>query len=102
YHLAERSHVLIDQLGIAATLKDAFLEVFLALCQPNCLIIVDGNFNFDNLGVDGYNKIAVPKADGKYPTVMAASIIAKVHRDNVMQTLHATYPNYDWQNNMGY
>ena len=101
-HIAERSNHTIDQFGLAATLKDAYVEVFKTLYQDDCLIISDGNLKFDNLGVDGYDKISVVKADAKFPTVMAASILAKVRRDQIMHQYHDLYPNYDFLNNVGY
>ena len=42
------------------------------------------------------------KGDALSLSIAAASIIAKVSRDNIMQTLAQTYPAYDWENNAGY
>ena len=35
-------------------------------------------------------------------SIAAASIIAKVYRDNYMQELSIQEPGYDWDHNMGY
>lgn len=102
YHLAERSNTQIDEMGVAAALKDAYVECFHALYQSDSLIIIDGILKFDNLGVDAYDKQSVIKADAKYPAVMAASIIAKTYRDDLMHKLHYKYPNYGWDHNVGY
>lgn len=102
YHLAERSSQEIDKVGVAVALKDAYVECFKALYEKESLIISDGILKFDGLGVDDYDKISVIKADTKFPTVMAASIIAKVYRDDKMHILHNTYPNYGWDSNVGY
>ena len=45
---------------------------------------------------------AEPKADGKYPCVMAASIIAKVCRDNIMLDYDKKYPEYGYAGHKGY
>ena len=45
---------------------------------------------------------AEPKADGKYPCVMAASILAKVYRDNIMEKMDALYPEYGYKKHKGY
>ena len=42
------------------------------------------------------------KADLTCATVAAASVLAKVHRDHVMMTLHDAYPHYGWLDNKGY
>lgn len=59
--------------------------------------------------IDGKNspKITIPnktiiKGDTKSISIAAASIIAKVTRDQIMQNLSIKYPNYDWENNAGY
>ena len=43
-----------------------------------------------------------PKADGKYPEVMAASIIAKVERDKIMVEMDKLYPEYGYGKHKGY
>lgn len=44
----------------------------------------------------------VPQGDDKYTCIAAASIIAKVRRDEYMTKLDAMYPNFDWKSNKGY
>ena len=45
---------------------------------------------------------AEPKADGKYPQVMAASILAKTCRDRIMKQMDELYPQYGYTRHKGY
>ena len=45
---------------------------------------------------------AEPKADGNYPCVMAASILAKTCRDRIMMEMDALYPEYGYARHKGY
>lgn len=63
--------------------------------------IVDGNLNLDKYNLHVPYK-SVIGADSKVPTVMAASIIAKVYRDDYMRGQDSLYPGYDFANNVGY
>ncbi|MCR5763507.1 MAG: ribonuclease HII [Treponema sp.] len=60
--------------------------------------IVDGTFCPDI----SCNVKSEPKADGKYPSVMAASIIAKTYRDRLMIEYDKLYPEYGYAKHKGY
>ena len=47
-------------------------------------------------------QLMIPKADSTSLAVAAASIIAKVHHDRVLEKLHNEYPQYDLISNKGY
>eukprot|EP01047_Picozoa_sp_COSAG01_P014583 COSAG01_NODE_713_length_14097_cov_15.136448_14_plen_111_part_00 len=63
------------------------------------LYMVDGN---KSPKIKGYNIKAVIKGDQKHKEIAAASIIAKVTRDNIMKVYHQLYPHYNFKNNKGY
>lgn len=44
----------------------------------------------------------VIKGDGKVISIAAASIVAKVHRDNLMKKFGKTFPGYNFAKNKGY
>lgn len=60
--------------------------------------LVDGKFS-PQLSCESTTII---KGDSVSRSIAAASIIAKVHRDRYMQTLHEEYPYYGWNTNAGY
>lgn len=62
--------------------------------------VVDGNLKLRN--TFGKDVQSVVRADQTEQVVSAASIIAKVTRDRIMHELHAEYPLYHWNTNMGY
>jgi ribonuclease HII len=89
----------IDEINI---LRASFLAMHRALDQlsqrPQALLI-DGN-RFTK-----YNDIThhcIIKGDGIYLAIAAASILAKTYRDEYMANLHAQFPHYRWDTNMGY
>ena len=62
------------------------------------MVLVDGNLR-PPLDVDCQ---AVIRGDSRSLSIAAASILAKQARDEIMQGLAATYPDYGWQTNAGY
>ena len=102
FHIAERSNNQIDEFGLGAMLKDAYVEIFHKLYSDDSLIIADGNIKFDGLGVDHMEIMSLVKADTLLPSVMAASILAKTYRDEKMRNYHLEYPVYGWDKNVGY
>ena len=61
--------------------------------------IIDGNREI-NLGDLKYKLI--PKGDLKSLSIAAASIVAKVHRDDIMRGYDKIYPGYSFSSNKGY
>ncbi|MDE7109484.1 MAG: ribonuclease HII [Muribaculaceae bacterium] len=62
-------------------------------------ILVDGN-RFKPFG--NIPHTTVVKGDGKYMSIAAASILAKTHRDELMDKLASEFPGYGWEVNKGY
>ena len=79
------------KLGLTMALKE--LKV-----KPD-LIIVDALDKIDTLGIP---YISMVKGDAKVYSVAAASIIAKVTRDRMMQEWDAIYPAYGFAKHKGY
>lgn len=68
-------------------------------------ILVDGNrFKpyLDPERMMGVPYHTVVKGDATYRSIAAASILAKTHRDALMQQLASQFPGYGWEKNMGY
>jgi len=96
--IAEASIEEIDEINILQATMLAMQRAVASLeIEPN-EVLVDGN---------RAPKFAMPAraivgGDGIEPCISAASIIAKVHRDQMMKQYAVEYPNYGWQSNSGY
>lgn len=90
----------IDRTNILRSTLWAMECAVLSLPVSPDLVVVDGNVLLPRL--PRASQIAVPKADGKVPAVMAASVIAKVLRDKIMMRLHLLYPEYGFDRHKGY
>ncbi|NCQ17043.1 MAG: ribonuclease HII [Ignavibacteria bacterium CG_4_8_14_3_um_filter_37_9] len=62
------------------------------------LLLIDGNKTFPT----AISKKAIVKGDAKSFSIAAASIIAKVVRDEIMVKLSTEFPQYKWEKNKGY
>lgn len=89
----------IDQFGISKALKLATTKAVAQIKAPHDQIIIDGQINFlpDNPKV-----VTMIKADGRIKPVSAASIVAKVARDEYMKRLAAIFPEYGFDKHSGY
>jgi len=88
----------IDQMNILAATLLAMKRAVEDLGQPIDLALIDGNKTPDLT----CQARAVVKGDGKSLSIAAASIVAKVTRDKVMEKLGQEYPGYGWEKNAGY
>jgi len=61
-------------------------------------LLVDGN----RFGSSIYPHTCIVGGDDRSMSIAAASIIAKVYRDEWMIKLHEDYPGYGWDTNVGY
>ena len=89
----------IERINILqAALKAMTLAVESLPITPD-LVLVDGNWLPPNLPCKG---LAVIKGDQKSLSIAAASVVAKVNRDNLMCRLAREEPAYGWDANKGY
>lgn len=97
--IAEATVAEIDQINI---LNASFLAMSRAIellkVKPEHLLI-DGNRWRSKLE---YSYSCIIKGDGKFASIAAASILAKVHRDQMMEDLANSFPHYGWESNVGY
>jgi len=89
----------VDDYGLDAALTLAALRA-LRNIDEGSEIIIDGNQNF--LPPNYTNVKTIVKADASVPEVSAASIVAKVSRDNYMIQLSDKFPDYAFDLNVGY
>jgi ribonuclease HII len=100
--IGQASPTEIDQLNI---LKATFLAMQRALAQlveqfniKPTVVLIDGN----RAPELAFPTQTIVQGDALEPCISAASILAKVTRDRQMLDLHQTYPEYAFNEHMGY
>jgi ribonuclease HII len=89
----------IDRINILQATLKAMSQAVEKLHDAPGAVLVDG-ISVPELNCEKI--ICVKKGDSVSHLIAAASILAKVKRDSIMQTLHEEFPQYQWQNNKGY
>lgn len=89
----------IDMYGLTLSVQRAMQQALAAINVPYDEIIIDGNYNY--LPNEPLASFLI-KADATVPAVSAASIVAKVARDNFMQLAAKGYPDYGFERHVGY
>ena len=96
--IAEASVAEIDDLNILQATLLAMQRAVAGLhIQPD-EVLVDGN----RLPYLPMPALAIVKGDSKIPAISAASIIAKVYRDNLMVEYHRLYPDFSFHLHKSY
>ena len=98
YGIAFATHEEIDQINI---LQATFLAMERAMAQLEIkpeLALIDGNRQKDF----GINVETVVKGDSRSANIAAASVLAKVTRDDYMEAMAAEYPGYGFEVHKGY
>jgi ribonuclease HII len=101
YTIAEVAAHLIDRRGIVWATQEAMLQALRELPGVHQALV-------DGLPLGELATTApcpcefIVKGDQKSYSIAAASIIAKVHRDTLMETLDLQFPEYGWAVNKGY
>lgn len=94
--------VTIDEIGLSQALVLATKQAIEQISVPYHEIIIDGTVNFLSDTAKGQYVTTMKKADLLIPSVSAASIVAKVARDNYMIQQDDVYPDYGFKNHVGY
>jgi len=89
----------IDNINILNASILAMHKAIDMLCVEPEYIIVDGN-RFKPYGNIPHKTIV--KGDSKYLSIAAASVLAKTHRDELMNKLDKEFPEYSWKINKAY
>lgn len=110
YAVAEASVAEIDEINILHASLLAMKRAIRALLASGAgegegegaekyLVAVDGNKRIKELGLE---QITVVKGDSRSASIAAASVLAKVYRDELMARLALEFPVYGWEANKGY
>jgi ribonuclease HII len=111
----ERLHEVIkaDAIAVGLGVVEAFVIDRMNILQATLMAmreaVLDLSLSPDYLLVDGKNRIdvrtpqeTIVRGDARSISVAAASIIAKVSRDRIMEIYHRQFPQYNFLKNKGY
>ena len=99
WYISQATVAEIDQLNILQASLLAMKRAVLALKPSPDICLVDGKFCIPDLSLP---QKTVIQGDQKSPAIAAASILAKVWRDDLIVNLAQEYPEYDLVANKGY
>lgn len=99
YAISEVSVDVINQVGIGKAAQQGFRQCVTLLSQKPDQILIDA---FYIEGLSKENQKPIVYGDSISISIAAASIIAKVYRDELMEKLHEQFEPYDFKTNKGY
>ena len=98
YHVARVEPDRIDEVNILQATLEAMREAINNLSVKPDIILVDA-VHIPDIDIE---QESIVKGDAKSVSIAAASIVAKVTRDHVMEEYAKEYPGYGFERNMGY
>lgn len=98
YGVSIQEGYLVDEIGLGEVNKLAMREAVKQLEAKVDLLLVDGR-GINQLGIE---TVCIVKGDQKVRSIAAASILAKVVRDEIMQKMHEELPDYGFIDHKGY
>lgn len=101
WQIAQVSEKLIDKINIKNATELAMFRAVQKLKPRPDFLIIDGK-HLKNSKLKKMDHKLIVKADEKVFSCIAASIIAKVTRDRIMQRYHKQYPRYGFNQHKGY
>lgn len=99
YGIGEASVDEIEEMGLDRAALLAMKRSVLAMSQPPEFLMVDGINEIPNIEIP---QETIIKGDDVELVISAASIVAKVYRDELICNLAKRYPDYDLAQNKGY
>ncbi|QHX35835.1 ribonuclease HII [Spiroplasma sp. TIUS-1] len=88
----------VDKVNPKQTSKNGMLETISDLKVKPEIALLDA----EKLDINGIQTVSLIKGDSKSQSIAAASILAKVYRDRIMDAYDTQYPGYSFSNHKGY
>lgn len=98
YHVALMDAEMIDRMNILQATRTGMYEAIAALTPAPDEVLIDA-VELPKLSMPSQSII---KGDAKSASIAAASILAKVTRDHLMESYDIQYPNYGFAKHKGY
>ncbi|MBI3342063.1 ribonuclease HII [Candidatus Curtissbacteria bacterium] len=99
YSIVEIKSQVIDKIGLTKATNVAFRKVLNTINPKADFTLIDA---FYIKHISKKRQQAIKNGDKICASIAAASVIAKVYRDNLMKNLHKHYPKYGFNNHVGY
>ncbi|WP_339021484.1 ribonuclease HII [Spiroplasma endosymbiont of Atherix ibis] len=98
YSICEYDSKFVDQYNPKKTSQIGMVESIKSLKVKPDICLIDG----ESIKLVRYKCLQIIKGDNLSISIGAASIIAKVYRDRIMNNFHLEYPQYNFIKNKGY
>ena len=98
YGVAVVGQKVIDKINILQAARLAMKQAVETLKITPGLLLIDGNQKIDST----LRQWIIVKGDSRSLSIAAASVLAKVTRDRIMDDYHKLYPQYEFNRHKGY